>query len=99
MASRRSLASRQAAILRAEGEAKAIDTVFKAIHEGKPDRALLSYEYLQMLPQLAEGDANKVFMIPSEFAQAFDGIGAALKGAVNPAEGGPPKLPGPPHEH
>ena len=41
---------REAAILRAEGEAKAIDTVFTAIHEGKPDGALLSYEYLQMLP-------------------------------------------------
>ena len=71
---------RQAAILRAEGEAKAIDTVFTAIHEGKPDRELLSYEYLQMLPQLAEGDANKVFVVPSEFAQAFAGIGEALAG-------------------
>ena len=50
---------RQAAILRAEGEAKAIDTVFTAIHEGKPDRELLSYEYLQMLPELAEGDAQQ----------------------------------------
>jgi regulator of protease activity HflC (stomatin/prohibitin superfamily) len=69
---------RQAAILRAEGEAKAIDTVFKAIHEGKPNRELLSYEYLQMLPQLAEGDANKVFVVPSEFAAAFGGIGEAL---------------------
>ena len=71
---------RQAAILRAEGEAKAIDTVFKAIHEGKPDRALLSYEYLKMLPELAEGDANKVFVVPSEFAEAFGGIGEALRG-------------------
>jgi regulator of protease activity HflC (stomatin/prohibitin superfamily) len=71
---------RQAAILRAEGEARAIDTVFKAIHEGKPDRALLSYEYLKMLPELAEGDANKVFVVPSEFAEAFGGIGEALKG-------------------
>jgi regulator of protease activity HflC (stomatin/prohibitin superfamily) len=70
--------ARQAAILRAEGEAKAIDTVFKAIHEGHPTRELLSYEYLQMLPQLAEGDANKVFVIPSEFAEAFGGIGEAL---------------------
>jgi regulator of protease activity HflC (stomatin/prohibitin superfamily) len=69
---------RQAAILRAQGEAKAIDTVFSAIHEGKPNRELLSYEYLQMLPQLAEGDANKVFVVPSEFAQAFAGIGEAL---------------------
>jgi regulator of protease activity HflC (stomatin/prohibitin superfamily) len=69
---------RQAAILRAEGEAKAIDTVFTAIHEGRPDRELLSYEYLQMLPQLAQGDANKVFVVPSEFAAAFGGIGDAL---------------------
>ncbi len=77
---------KQAAILRSEGEAKAIDTVFTAIHEGKPDKALLSYEYLQMLPQLAEGDANKVFVVPSEFAQAFGGIGQALSGR---GEGGP----------
>ena len=33
-----------------------------------------------MLPQLAEGDANKVFVVPSEFAQAFGGIGEALRG-------------------
>src|ERR1700677_2782637 len=73
--------------LRADGEAKAIDTVFTAIHEGKPDRALLSYEYLQMLPQLAEGEANKVFIVPSEFAEAFGGIGEALKGRL---DGAPP---------
>ena len=81
---------RQAAILRAEGEAKAIDTVFKAIHAGKPDRALLSYEYLQMLPQLAEGDANKVFVVPSEFAEAFGGIGEALKGRLDGVAPAPP---------
>jgi regulator of protease activity HflC (stomatin/prohibitin superfamily) len=69
---------RQAAILRSEGEAKAIDTVFSAIHAGKPSRDLLSYEYLQMLPQLAEGDANKVFIVPSEFAAAFGGLADAL---------------------
>jgi regulator of protease activity HflC (stomatin/prohibitin superfamily) len=71
--------ARQAAILRAEGEAKAISTVFDAIHAGDPDEKLLSYQYLQMLPQLAQGSANKVFVIPSEFTQAFAGIGEALK--------------------
>jgi regulator of protease activity HflC (stomatin/prohibitin superfamily) len=81
---------RQAAILRAEGQAKAIDTVFQAIHEGKPDRELLSYEYLQMLPQLAEGDANKVFVVPSEFAAAFGGIGESL---ARRAGGAPPPPP------
>ncbi|MCL2419173.1 MAG: SPFH/Band 7/PHB domain protein, partial [Conexibacteraceae bacterium] len=65
---------KQAAILRAEGEAQAIGTVFGAIHAGDPDPKLLSYQYLQMLPQLAQGDANKVFVIPSEFADAFGGI-------------------------
>ncbi len=69
---------KQSEILRAEGQAKAIETVFNAIHEGKVDRELLSYQYLQMLPQLAQGDANKVFVIPSEFADAFGGIAKAF---------------------
>jgi regulator of protease activity HflC (stomatin/prohibitin superfamily) len=79
---------RQAAILRSEGEAKAIDTVFTAIHEGRPDQQLLAYEYLKMLPQLAEGEASKVFVIPSEFAQAFAGIGEALGRGELPRPGG-----------
>src|SRR4051794_2220374 len=69
---------RQAVILQAEGQAKAIDTVFKAIHEGKPDPQLLAYQYLQMLPQIAQGDSNKVWIIPSEFQQAIGKIGGAL---------------------
>jgi regulator of protease activity HflC (stomatin/prohibitin superfamily) len=70
--------AKQAAILRSEGDAKAINTVFAAIHDGKPDQELLSYQYLQMLPQLAQGSANKVFVIPSEFTEAFSGISKAL---------------------
>jgi hypothetical protein len=65
---------RTAAILKAEGEAKAIETVFGAIHDGAPDPALLSYQYLQMLPQLAQGNANKIFVIPSEFSQALGNL-------------------------
>jgi regulator of protease activity HflC (stomatin/prohibitin superfamily) len=83
---------KQAAILRAEGEAKAIATVFEAIHAGNVDQKLLSYQYLQMLPQLAQGDANKVFIIPSEFAEAFGGISkafAASRTAVSENAGGP----------
>jgi regulator of protease activity HflC (stomatin/prohibitin superfamily) len=81
---------RQSAILRAEGEAKAISTVFQAIHDGRPDKQLLSYQYLQMLPQLAEGESNKVFVIPSEFAQAFAGVADALSRGTAPGarEGG-----------
>jgi regulator of protease activity HflC (stomatin/prohibitin superfamily) len=81
---------REAAILTAEGEAKAIDTVFTAIHEGKPDPELLRYEYLKMLPQLAEGEANKVFVVPSELSQALGGIGQALSGGGERADAKPP---------
>ena len=71
---------RQSTILAAEGQAKAIDTVFKAIHEGKPDPQLLAYAYLQMLPQLAQGEANKVWIVPTEFQKALGQIGGALGG-------------------
>jgi len=76
--------ARTAAILRAEGEAKAIETVFQAIHDGAPDERLLSYQYLQMLPQLAQGEANKIFVIPSEFTQALSNLSGRLAGEVAP---------------
>jgi regulator of protease activity HflC (stomatin/prohibitin superfamily) len=69
---------RQAMMLRAEGEAKAIDTVFKAIHEGDADPKLLAYQYLQMLPQIAQGDSNKMWIIPSELTQALGKLGGRL---------------------
>jgi regulator of protease activity HflC (stomatin/prohibitin superfamily) len=75
--------NKAAAILNAEGEAQAIDTVFRAIHEGGPDQGLLSYQYLQMLPQLAQGEANKIFVIPSEFTQALGGLSNALGSALH----------------
>jgi regulator of protease activity HflC (stomatin/prohibitin superfamily) len=77
----------KAQVLRAEGEAQAIATVFDAIHVGDPDEKLLSYQYLQMLPKIAEGTANKVWMIPSEFTEALSGI---AKGFTAPRTGGAP---------
>jgi len=79
--------AKQAAILRAEGESKAIETVFAAIHEGRPDPELLSYQYLQMLPQLAQGDANKIWVIPSEFNQALGTLANRF------VQNGPPPAP------
>jgi len=69
---------RQALVLQAEGQSKAIETVFKAIHEGDADPKLLAYQYLQMLPQIAQGEANKVWIIPSEITQALGHLGDAL---------------------
>jgi regulator of protease activity HflC (stomatin/prohibitin superfamily) len=74
----RATGERQAAILRAEGEAKAIQTVFQAIHEGRPDAELLSYQYLQALPKLAQGEGATVYVIPAELTRALGSIGEAF---------------------
>src|SRR3954465_769783 len=71
-------ADRQSSILRAQGEGAAIQTVFQAIHDGQPDQSLLAYQYLQMLPKIAQGDANKVWIVPSEIGKALEGLGSAM---------------------
>jgi len=84
---------KQATILESEGQAKAIDTVFTAIHTGKPDAELLAYQYLQMLPQIAQGQSNKLWIIPSEVTQALGQLTSLIPksdGAAPPAEPPPP---------
>jgi regulator of protease activity HflC (stomatin/prohibitin superfamily) len=71
----RAQGQREATILEAEGQAKAIDTVFRAIHEGNPDPQLLAYQYVQALPLIAQGQSNKVWIIPAEFQRALGRIG------------------------
>jgi regulator of protease activity HflC (stomatin/prohibitin superfamily) len=71
----RAQGQREATILEAEGQAKAIDTVFRAIHEGNPDPQLLAYQYVQALPLIAQGESNKVWIIPAEFQRALGRIG------------------------
>jgi hypothetical protein len=79
----RAQADRQAQMLRAEGEAQAITTVFGAIHAGQPDQALLAYQYMQMLPAIARGDANKVWIVPSELNKALEGLGSAVNSTAS----------------
>jgi regulator of protease activity HflC (stomatin/prohibitin superfamily) len=74
----RAQGDRESRILRAQGEGQAILTVFQAIHEGSPNQALLAYQYLQMLPRIAQGDANKVWIIPSEIGRALEGLGSTF---------------------
>jgi regulator of protease activity HflC (stomatin/prohibitin superfamily) len=76
----------QSQILRAEGESRAIIQVFEAIHRGNADSKLLAYQYLQMLPQIAKGDSNTTWVIPTEFTAA---LGSIAKGF-----GGTPGTPG-----
>ena len=78
----RAEAEAKAQAARARGQAEAISTVFKAIHEGNPDQRLLAYQYMQMLPQIAQGDANKVWIVPSEIGKALEGIGGFFSNAT-----------------
>jgi regulator of protease activity HflC (stomatin/prohibitin superfamily) len=77
----RAEAEAKAQAARARGQAEAISTVFKAIHENNPDQRLLAYQYMQMLPQIAQGDANKVWIVPSEIGKALEGIGGFFSAA------------------
>ena len=73
---------RTAAILKAEGQSRAIDEVFQAVHRNDPDPQLLAYQYLQMLPQLAQGQGNTLWVIPSEVTSALQGVSRAFSEAL-----------------
>jgi regulator of protease activity HflC (stomatin/prohibitin superfamily) len=86
----RAQADRESRILKAQGEGQAIQTVFQAIHDGRPDQSLLAYQYLQMMPKIAEGNANKVWIVPSEIGKALEGLGStmnSLKGIPDQVDG------------
>jgi regulator of protease activity HflC (stomatin/prohibitin superfamily) len=74
---------RQGAILRAEGEAAAISHVFQAIHDNDPDPKLLAYQYLQTLPQIANGPGNTFWVIPGEVTTALKAVTSAFSGAAS----------------
>jgi hypothetical protein len=70
----RAQGERAAAYLRAQGQAKAIEKTFAAIKAGRPTPEMLAYQYLQTLPEMARGDANKVWVVPSDFSAALQGF-------------------------
>lgn len=81
-------AEAEAMTLRARGEADSISMVFKAIHAGGVDKDLLAFQYLQKLPEIAKGDSNKLWIVPTEmganasfwpFANQMDEIASALR--------------------
>ena len=72
---------REAAILRAEGEARAVEITFKAIHEGDPTPDVLNYLYLtETLPNVADGEASKVWIVPSSVIDAARRLGDVADG-------------------
>ncbi len=90
--------AKQSAILRAEGQAQAIATVFQAVHDNDPDPKLLAYQYLQMLPQLAQGQGNTFWVIPSEVTTALKQVASAFSGTTEEAAPGPAPKPRPHRE-
>ena len=76
---------KQSAILRAEGQAQAIAAVFQAVHDNDPDPKLLAYQYLQTLPQLAQGPGNTFWVIPSEVTTALRSVASAFGGDTTAA--------------
>jgi regulator of protease activity HflC (stomatin/prohibitin superfamily) len=74
--------ARTARILEAEGQARAIEQVFQAVHRNDPDPKLLAYQYLQALPQLAQGPGNTVWVIPSEVTSALTSVSRAFTEAL-----------------
>lgn len=74
----RAQGERAASYLQAQGQAKAIEKVFAAIKNGKPTPELLAYQYMQTLPMVARGDANKVWLVPSDFGKALEGFATSF---------------------
>ena len=70
----RAQGERAAQYLVAQGQAKAIEKTFAAIKRGRPTPEMLAYQYLQTLPQMAKGEANKVWLVPSDFGSALEGF-------------------------
>jgi regulator of protease activity HflC (stomatin/prohibitin superfamily) len=70
----RAQGERAAAYLQAQGQAKAIEKTFAAIRAGRPTPELLAYQYLQVLPQIAQGESSKVWVVPSDFGSALQGF-------------------------
>jgi len=79
----------------AQGEAEAIQKVFDAIHAGKPNNELITLKYLEMLPKLAEGDANKLFL-PYEASGIISGLAAMVEGVKSKSGDGPAPTVAPP---
>ena len=80
----------QAAVVRADGEAAAIKKVFQAIHDADPDPKLLAYQYIQSLPAIAQGDSNKIWIVPAELTAAMSLLS---KGFLDKPGGTDPELP------
>jgi regulator of protease activity HflC (stomatin/prohibitin superfamily) len=76
----------QALITLQQAQAKAIELVFDAVNESRPTPEILKYLYIQNLPKIAEGSANKLFVVPSEL-EDIASLGATFSAAAENQNG------------
>jgi regulator of protease activity HflC (stomatin/prohibitin superfamily) len=77
-------ARRRAEVLRARGEAAAIQSVYDALRQAAPGREALAIKYLEMMQSIADGQANKVY-IPYDGAGGW-GLMEQLREMWNPGD-------------
>ena len=61
------------------------------MHDNDPDPKLLAYQYLQTLPQLAQGQGNTFWVIPSEVTSALRSVASAFGGGTRHRPRAPPR--------
>ncbi len=61
-------------------KAQAVQTVYAALRTADPQPNELAHRYLQALPEVAKGDANKVWIIPAELTGALARLKDGLSG-------------------
>ncbi|MDO4928680.1 MAG: SPFH domain-containing protein [Corynebacterium sp.] len=69
---------RAAKYLQAQGEAKAVQKINAAIKTSQVTPEVLAYQYLEKLPQLAQGEGSTMWMIPSQFGDALESFARAF---------------------
>lgn len=90
----RAKAEAEAEAVRARGQSEAIAILAEAIEAADPDHRLLAYQYLQTLPRLADGAADKVWVVPGDLGGVLGALGGADRPRP-PRQAGPVDDPGP----
>lgn len=74
----RAEADAKATIIEADARATAIKTVFDALNSSNINENVLAYTYLQQIPQIANGTANKIWLMPVELSKSIEEISKAF---------------------
>ena len=74
----RAEADAKATIIEADAQALAIKTVFDALNNSNMNENVLAYTYLQKIPQIANGTASKIWLMPVELSKSIEEISKAF---------------------